>query len=177
MRRVLIVFITFGLLINCNKNVTESSAENPLLGRWTESFSWINIFDCITIGWITNCPEVSESSTIEFTESTFELWILPPSQTYMVEDDTLHVGLSGDTVYSGSYEYDNDTIIFYIDDVNNPIKMRYWFQNDSLSVTAVSGNQMVIMDGDTSYISTFPMASFMWGSAWGKTHGIFGKIE
>jgi len=177
MIRIFLTIFTIVFLLSCENEENQPIEENPLLGKWTEQFNWTNIFDCMTVGWETFCPEVTEVSTIEFSENTFEVKILPPSRTFITEDDTLYVGWASDTLFAGSYEISNDTVFFYIGDLNDPTKMRYWFQNDSLSVTAVSGNQMVIMDGDTSYISTFPMASFMWGSAWGKTHGIFGKIE
>jgi len=177
MKRILFTTLTLIFFLNCNNDVTQSSEENQLLGKWTEPFSWTNIFECVTIGWDTECPEVSETSTIEFTESTFEVKILPPSRTFIVEDDTIYVGWSGDTLYSGSYETNEDTIFFYFQDSNDPRKMRYWFENDSLTLANVSGRQLVVMDGDTSYIATFSMASFVWGNAWGKTYGVFSKIE
>ena len=177
MSRILIASIAFGLFISCNNDVTHSSEENPLLGEWAEQFSWTNTFDCVTIGWDTQCSEVTETSTIEFTEGTFEVKILPPTRTYIVEDDTIYVGWAGDTLYAGEYDYNNDTITFYFNDDNEPEIMRFSLQNDSLSLSALSESIMVVMDGDTSYLASFSIVSFMWGNAWGKTHGTFGKVE
>lgn len=168
MKRTLLTSFALFFFLSCENDINQPTEENPLVGKWTESFSWINTFDCITIGWETHCPEINENSTIEFMENIFEVKILPTSRTHIVEDDTL---------YTGTYELSNDTVLFYIGDHIDPIKMRYRFENDSLSISTTSEKQIVIMDGDTSYIPTFSPALFIWGNAWGKTQGVFGKIE
>ncbi len=177
MKRILFTPITLIFFLSCNNDVTQSSEENPLLGKWTEPFSWTNIFDCVTIGWDTECPEVSETSTIEFTESTFEVKILPPSRTFIVEEDTIYVGLAGDTLFTGYYEISNDTIIFSRDDSLDPSNVKYWFENDSLHLSAIGESNLIVIDGDTSYAYPFIVNSFVWGNAWFKTHGKFGRIE
>lgn len=92
MKHTLLTIIILLLFITCDTEVTQPAEENPLVGKWSESFSWPNIFDCVTIGWDTHCPDISETSTIQFTENTFEVKILPPSRTFIIEDDTIYVG-------------------------------------------------------------------------------------
>lgn len=164
-------------MFGCSDPNSDERSDNPLIGKWYEAFSWVNTLDCVTFEGETDCPEIQESSTIEFSENSFEVKILPPNRTFIVEEDTLYVGWSGDTMYSGTYEIIKDTIVFNIEDENHPRKMRYWWQNDSLGLANISGRELVVMDGDTSYLATFTMASFVWGNAWMKTFGVFERIE
>ncbi len=178
MKSVLITTITMIFFISCTNDITKSSEENPLLGKWSESFSWTNSFDCVTPteGEI-YCPPISETSTIEFTESNFEVKVLPPSRTFIIEDDTMYVGLAGDTLFTGSYELSNDMIIFYRDDSFDTSNVKFWFENDSLHLSAIGESNLIVIDGDTSYAYPFAFNSFVWGNAWFKTHGTFGKVK
>ncbi|NQU68206.1 MAG: hypothetical protein HQ510_09720 [Candidatus Marinimicrobia bacterium] len=177
MGRRLFTSITLIFFLSCNNDITQTSEENPLLGKWTETFSWTNIFDCGSFVWDSECPEVSETSTIEFTENTFEVTILPPSWTYVVENDTIYIGLASDTLFTGSYEISNDTIIFSRDDSFDPTNVEYWFENDSLHLSAIAEFNLIVFDGDTSYLAPLAVNSIVWGNAWLKTGGIFGRIE
>lgn len=175
----LFTFFIILFLFSCNsEDVVKPIDENPLLGKWSESFSWTDLFNCVTPSeGETYCPPISETSTIEFTENNFEVKVLPPSRTYIVEDDTIYVGLAGDTLFTGNYSISNDTIQFYRNDSENPIKVKYWVSNDSLYLSTLSEAIMVVMDGDTSYLAGFSMCSFLWGNAWGKTYGTFNRFE
>ncbi len=177
MKHLLLTTIIVLLFSTCDNEGTQPIEENPLIGKWAESFSWTNISDCVIIGWEEYCPEIDETSTIEFSEETFEVTIMPPSRTFIVEDDNIYVGWASDTLYSGLYEISNDTIFFHNENSDEPTGVKYWLDNDSLHLAVISGDNMIVMDGDTSYIPTIPMGSFLWGNAWMKTYGTFGRVE
>ena len=179
MKNILLLSFSIIIIINCTDNVvTEPEITNQLAGsNWSESFEWRNLVDSVfPVSEDEEQEFVERTSTISFFESSYEVKISPPRRIITIEGDSIYSSLVDDTLYTGSYEIDNDTIKFYNSGLETPTKMSYSLERDSLHLSRVFNVEMLVNDEDTLYVvELLSNGSFVWSYSFFKNEGIFSK--
>ncbi|MBU2507780.1 MAG: hypothetical protein KJ799_13815 [Bacteroidetes bacterium] len=170
MKVIIILIISLFLLLGCKSdNPVQPSENTNFLGKWFESFTLAYKYS--------GQPTLDRTTTIEFSKNEFNVKILPPWRTIISVDSTVNIGFANDTLFTGSYEFVNDTIVFYTDGSVEPISMRYWFNNDTLNFSALSKEEIIIVGSDTSTVTIAPLGVFLWSHSMMKLNGSFEKLK
>ncbi len=152
--------------------------DNPILqpvqsveGTWSEDFYWSSFGHIIIGGGTLEDSVMIKTSTLTFSENSFELKILPPHRIFSSIGDSVFVTNNSDTVFTGSYTISADTLKFIMgpDQIAKPFKYR--INGDSLYISQLP------ISVDTSGTALYEMSSFLWGNTFSKHSGVFGRKQ
>ena len=151
---LLLVLILF-ILLSCKK-VTDPIVElNGLNGIWEEEYTWFNYLECPYPEDDSSKCFVTQISTLRLDKVEFTVEIAPSI------NDPLGIF---DTLCTGTYWIESDTMFFDSDSFYTTHMMSYQLSNDSLKLALLSENQ----DG---IFTIHPTGSFVWANALNKLSG------
>ena len=151
------VLLILFLLFSCKKITDPIGDINGTNGTWEETFTWINLIDCIHLEDDYSDCEITQTSVLRLNSNLFTVKITPSINNLL---DTC------DTLYSGIFWLRTDTILFKLDRDSSIQKMLYHLYDDSLEI------RIAHIAFDDSFMVT-PNASFLWGNARNKLSGTF----
>jgi hypothetical protein len=156
-KRYLLVILILFILLSCKK-VTDPIVElNGINGIWEEEYTWFNYLECIHPEDDSSRCMVTQISTLRLDKDEFTVQIAPSI------NDPLGIF---DTLYTGAFWIESDTIFFDSDSFFSTQMMSYQLSENSLKLALLYDNQ----DGRTTII---PSGSFVWGNALTKLSGTF----
>lgn len=143
--------------------------KNNPSGVWVESFIWNQPKSQLSNEKILFLDSaIIKTSTLALDKNTFTLRILPAHRVLMSNEEKIVTSYSSDTIYSGIFQLDGDTIVFQI---NNVKKKVLFSQEDNNLYLEVLGQ--VDNDGHKQ----LEIFSFLWGHSMLKLNGTFRKID
>ena len=149
------------LLISCKKVTDPTEKNEPLIGTWEESFTWLNYGDCVPIDSDFSACEVTQQSVLSLDGDSFTVRISPCIEYPPVIHDTL---------FTGNFITHTDTILFILDTDSFVRKILYKVYDNSLNLQLYYPTL-----NDTLIIK--PNAVFLWGNARNKISGTFSRIQ
>ena len=155
------VLLILFLLFSCKKITDPIGIKDDIQGTWQESFIWINFLSCIPIDDDYSHCEIKQTSQLILTSNSFTVKITPCANNI---SDTC------DTLYSGIFSLNNDTIIFMLDRDSSIHKMLHHYYGDSLEIRTAP---IAVNDSFT----VIEISSFLWGNAFNKHSGAFYRIQ
>ena len=100
--------------------------------------------------------------------NTFRVTILPPHRVFVSLPDTSYTAPSPDTLYSGSWSVEGDTLRLF----GGRFDQRYWIilYPDSVEIG-------VRAEADTNGSMSMRMTDFLWGHSRSKWAGMFRRVN
>ena len=173
MRTVIVLLSGFFLLAlaanGCETSQpTQPSAAEVLLGTWEETFEWKDLIGGIEPSSDVRSAATTKTSTLSFARNTFRITILPPHRVFVSLPDTSYTAPSPDTLYSGSWSVEGDTLRLF----GGRFDQRYWIIlcPDSVEIG-------VLAEADTSGYMTMRLTDFLWGHSRSKWAGMFRRVN
>jgi hypothetical protein len=162
-----LLFMMSVISIYCLGNYTISPfGHNSIEGTWEESFTWISGYHGIWIEDSIICETIDRTSKISFTRDEFIVKILPPRRTILVVGDSVYSGFADDTLYTGYYQIDNDTLYLKRDTHFQEDPFIFNIKHDTLSIRR-------IVIADTGQLMMVPINHFIWANSFNKISGNF----
>lgn len=151
------VLLILFLLLSCKKVTDPIGDTNGINGTWQETFTWINSIGCIHLEDDYSDCEITQTSILRLNTNLFTVKITPSVNNLLDICDTL---------YSGIFWLNTDTILFKLDRDSSIHRMLYHFYGDSLEIRTA---QVAFNDS----FMVMQNASFLWGNAFNKHSGAF----
>jgi hypothetical protein len=157
-----LIFLLIVLLFISCKKVTDPIMNNdPLIGTWQESFTWLNYEDCVPVDSDFSACEITQQSVLSLNGDKFTARISPCIEYPPVIHDTL---------FTGKFIIHTDTILFILDRDTIIRKILYQVYDNSL-------NLQLYDPFFSDSLAIKPNAVFLWGNARNKIFGTFSRVE
>ncbi len=165
-------FISLFYFLGCqdDENLLNTNYVEQLAGKWTETFNWVSSNSINLSENSEYTGSIEKTSTIIFFENEFSVKILPPHKIIIINGDSVWTDYNKDTLYTGTYKVNGDTLTFFPVGESNPQHFGFSMGNNIMKISQMPER----IDDSTSVLK---LSEFLWGNCLNKHSGTFRKTE